>query len=95
MLEVIDHRAQASAHQALHSLQQKYLAKIREVALEIWPAFMGAAAVTFPQADLVHDRFHAMKHLNKGVDKVRMEERADLSDPSRDWLTGRGQPFHD
>ena len=93
VLEVVEHRTQASAQQALHALPQEQLAKIKVVALDMWPAFMGAATVTVPQADLVHDRFHVMKHLNEGVDKVRKEERAELSDSSRDWLTGRKYLF--
>ena len=93
VLEVVEHRTQASAEQALHALPAEQLARIKVVALDMWPAFMGAASVAVPQADLVHDRFHVMKHLNDGVDKVRKEERAELSDSSRDWLTGRKYLF--
>jgi transposase len=93
VLEVVEHRIQASAEQALHALPAEQLARIKVVALDMWPAFMGAATVAVPQADLVHDRFHVMKHLNDGVDKVRKEERAELSDSSRDWLTARKYLF--
>ena len=93
VLEVVEHREQASAEQALHALPPTQLAKIKVVALDMWPAFMGAAAVTVPQADLVHDRFHVVKHLNDAVDVVRKQEHAELSDSSRDWLTGRKYLF--
>ncbi len=93
VLEVVEHRTQASAQRALHVLPEAQRARIKVVALDMWPAFMGAAAVTVPQADLVHDRFHVMKHLNEGVDTVRKQERAELSDSSRDWLTGRKYLF--
>lgn len=88
VLEVVEHR-----EQALHALPPAQRAKIKVVALDMWPAFMGAAAVTVPQADLVHDRFHVVKHLNDAVDVVRKQEHAELSDSSRDWLTGKKYLF--
>jgi len=51
------------------------------------------ATVTVPQADLVHDRFHVVKHLNDAVDTVRKQEHAELSESSQDWLTGRKYLF--
>jgi transposase len=93
VLEVVEHREQSSAQRALGALPPQQLAKIKVVALDMWPAFMGAAAVTVPQADLVHDRFHVVKHLNDAVDTVRKQEHAELSDSSQDWLTGRKYLF--
>jgi transposase len=93
VLEVVEHREQASAEQALHALPPAQLAKIKVVALDMWPAFMGAATTTVPQADLVHDRFHVVKHLNEAVDTVRKQEHAELSASSHDWLTGRKYLF--
>jgi transposase len=93
VLEVVEHREQASAQQALKALPAAQLAKIKVVALDMWPAFMSAATVTVPQADLVHDRFHVVKHLNDAVDTVRKQEHAELSESSQDWLTGRKYLF--
>jgi transposase len=93
VLEVVEHREQASAQQALEALPAAQLAKIKVVALDMWPAFMSAATVTVPQADLVHDRFHVVKHLNDAVDTVRKQEHAELSESSQDWLTGRKYLF--
>jgi transposase len=93
VLEVVEHREQASAERALCALPRAQLDKIKVVALDMWPAFMGAAAVCVPQADLVHDRFHVVKHLNDAVDTVRKQEHAELSSSSQDWLTGRKYLF--
>ena len=93
VLEVVEHREQASAQRALEALPAAQLEKIRVVALDMWPAFMAAASVTVPQADLVHDRFHVVKHLNDAVDVVRKQEQAELSESSHDWLTGRKYLF--
>lgn len=93
VLEVVEHREQASAQQALRALPEAQLKKITVVALDMWPAFMAAAQTTVPQADLVHDRFHVVKHLNEAVDTVRKQEHAELSESSQDWLTGRKYLF--
>jgi transposase len=93
VLEVVEHREQASAERALDALSPAQRATIEAVALDMWPAFMGAAAVKVPQADLVHDRFHVVKHLNEAVDTVRKQEHAELSESSHDWLTGRKYLF--
>jgi transposase len=93
VLEIVEHREQASAEQALGALPPEQLRKIKVVAMDMWPAFMAAAQTTVPQADLVHDRFHVVKHLNDAVDTVRKEEHADLSASSQDWLTGRKYLF--
>lgn len=93
VLEVVEHREQASAEKALESLPAEQRAQLRVVALDMWPAFMNAARLKAPNADLVHDRFHVMKHLNEAVDKVRKQEHAELSQESVDWLTGRKYLF--
>jgi transposase len=59
------------AQGALHGLPEEQRARIKVVSLDMWPAFMEAATVTTPKADLVHDLFHIMEHLNEGVDTVR------------------------
>ena len=93
VLEVVEHREQASAEKALESLPLEQRARLEVVALDMWPAFMNAAKSKAPNADLVHDRFHVMKHLNEAVDKVRKQEHAELSQGSVDWLTGRKYLF--
>lgn len=93
VLEVVEHREQASAEQALSSLPEEQRQQLEVVALDMWPPFMAAAATKAPNADIVHDRFHVMKHLNEAVDKVRKEEHADLSADAVDWLKGRKYLF--
>lgn len=93
VLEVVEHREQSSAEKALESLPAEQRAQLTVVALDMWPAFMNAARSKAQNADLVHDRFHVMKHLNEAVDKVRKQEHAELSQESVDWLTGRKYLF--
>jgi transposase len=93
VLEVVEHREQASAEQALASLPEQQRENLQVVALDMWPPFMAAAKTKAPNADIVHDRFHVMKHLNEAVDKVRKQEHAELSADARDWLSGKKYLF--
>ncbi len=93
VLEVVEHREQTSAERALESLPAAQREQLTVVAMDMWPAFMNAAATRAPNANIVHDRFHVMKHLNEAVDKVRKREHAELSKASLDWLSGRKYLF--
>lgn len=93
VLEVVEHREEASARKALGSLPARQREGIEVVALDMWPAYMNAAKTKAPNADLVHDRFHVMKHINEGVDTVRKQEHAELSQQALDWLTGQKYLF--
>ena len=93
VLEVVEHREQVSAEKALGSLSEQQLKAVEVVALDMWPAFMNAAKAKVPNADLVHDRFHAMKYVNEAVDTVRKQEHAELSGQAVDWLTGKKYLF--
>jgi transposase len=93
VLEVVEDRTQESAEKALESLPEEQLLKIEAVAMDMWPAFMGAASVKTPNADIVHDRFHVVKHLNEAVDTVRKQEHSELSESANDWLSGKKYLF--
>ncbi len=40
----------------------------------MWKAFITAAGVVFPDAALIHDRFHLIQYLNKATNKVPRRE---------------------
>jgi transposase len=88
VLEVVEHRTLPSARRALGSLGAGQLPRLEAVAMDRWEPYMSAARLEAPQADIVHDRFHVVKHLNEAVDTVRKREHAALSAQACDWLTG-------
>src|SRR5690606_36098924 len=87
VLEVVENRDGEAAEALFESLGSA-LEGVRAVAMDMWPAFMGAASRKAPQARIVHDRFHVSKHLNEAVDKVRKAESRELSAQGSDWLKG-------
>ena len=56
--------------------------------MDMWPAYMSAARLCLPQADIVHDKFHVSKYLGEAVDAVRKQEHRKLSQAGTSPLTG-------
>ena len=52
--------------------------KVKSVSMDMWEAFMNVATEVLPDADMVHDRFHMARYLNKAVDDTRRDENREL-----------------
>ena len=87
VLEIVPGRKLQAAKELLGTLSDSQRAGVKAVAMDMWPAYMGAAKECLPQADIVHDRFHISKHLNEALDKVRRSEHRTLSKAGRSPLT--------
>jgi len=74
VLDVQAGRTQESLETALQELP----AGIEVVAMDMWKAYEAAVAAKLSNADIVHDRFHVTKQLNKAVDTVRKLEHKEL-----------------
>ena len=49
--------------------------QIKEISIDLSPAFSAGAAESFPTAQITFDRFHVVKLLNEAMNKVRIAER--------------------
>lgn len=79
ILDIIEKRTKKSAKEILNTLKERHnLLPLKAVSMDMWEAFMNATSEVFPDADIVHDRFHIMKYLNNGVDKTRILENKKL-----------------
>jgi transposase len=47
---------------------------IHSVCCDMSPAFISGIHTEFPNAEIAYDKFHVMKMVNEGIDKVRREE---------------------
>ena len=80
VLNLVRGRTQEAAQELLETtLSQEQRAAIEAVAMDMWPAYMGAVRETLPKASIVHDKFHVVKYLNECVDQVRRRERWAMS----------------
>lgn len=93
VLEVVEHRREEDAREAIESLPEPVRAGIEAVALDMWQPFVSAVRAALPQAAVVHDKFHVMKMLGGAVDKVRKAEHRALRAEGDETLTGRKYLF--
>lgn len=76
-----------SYYETLNPMQKE---AIEGVAMDMWPAYVGAtvAAVPGAKAKIAFDKFHVAKHLGEAVDRVRRGEHRELSERCDDSLKG-------
>lgn len=56
--------------------------------MDMWQGYVNAAEKTFPNADIVHDKYHISAYLNKAVNQVRFEEMRSLKGMEDNPLKG-------
>lgn len=62
---------------------------IRLAVMDMWRAFEKSAKKNIPQAAILYDKFHVMKHLGEALDKIRKQEYARLSGQDRKYIKGQ------
>ena len=82
-------RSEASMAQFYEWLGQKKSARIRLAVMDMWKPFRNATATRAPQAAILFDKFHIMRHLGEALDKVRKSEYARLSGKDRRYIKGQ------
>jgi transposase len=78
VLDVIHGRTLEATNTLWERIPEEQRKQIDAVAMDMWPAYMEAAKIHAPQADIVHDKFHCVKELGKAVDSVRKKEHREL-----------------
>lgn len=91
VLEVIEGRDQQAAEFLFSTLDEKQLAQVEAVAMDMAGFYAAAAEEAVPQAAIVHDKFHIAKHLGEAVDKVRRQENKELLSEGDETLKGSRQ----
>jgi len=82
-------RSQASMAQFYDWLGKKNSARIRLAVMDMWKPFRNATLAAAPQAAILFDKFHIMRHLGEALDKVRKSEYARLSGRDRRYIKGQ------
>jgi transposase len=62
---------------------------IRLAVMDMWKPFRNATRAAAPQAAILFDKFHIMKHLGEALDKIRKTEYARLSGNNRRFIKGQ------
>lgn len=70
----------------LNSLRCK---EIRLAVMDMWKAFEKSAKENIPQAAILYDKFHVMRHLGGALDKIRISEYARVSGKEKKFIKGQ------
>lgn len=84
-----ENRSEASMDLFFEELGTKKSRKIRLAVMDMWKAFEISTRRHAPQAAILYDKFHVMRHLNDALDKVRKSEYARLAGENRQFIKGQ------
>lgn len=82
-------RSEASMDMFYEWLGPKKAKKTELAVMDMWRAFTKSARTNIPQAAILYDKFHVMRHLGEALDKVRKMEYARLSGKDRSYIKGQ------
>lgn len=82
-------RSETSMAQFYDWLGPKKSASIRLAVMDMWKPFRNATISRAPQAAILFDKFHVIRHLNDALDKVRRTEYARLAGKERHFIKGQ------
>ena len=84
-------RSEESMDEFYKWLGPKKSKRIRLAVMDMWKAFRNSTLkeVHAPQASILFDKFHVMRHLGEALDKVRKSEYARLTGKDRRFIKGQ------
>lgn len=84
-----DDRSEASMDQFYRFLGKKKAKRIRLAVMDMWKPFRNSTHQHAPQAAVLFDKFHVMKHLGEALDTIRKAEYARLEGKQRRFIKGQ------
>ena len=82
-------RSEASMAQFYAWLGPRKSRQIKLAVMDMWKPFRNVAQEKAPQAAILFDKFHILRHLGEALDKVRKAEYARLSGKERRFIKGQ------
>jgi transposase len=82
-------RSEGSLDVFFQQLGPKKSRRIQLAVMDMWKAFRNSTQKYAPQAAILFDKFHVIRHLNEALDKVRKSEYARLSGKDRQFIKGQ------
>src|SRR5271168_1027525 len=82
-------RSETSMAQFYAWLGRGKCSRIRLVVTDMWKPFRNVAREKAPQAAILFDKFHIMRHLGEALDKVRKAEYARVGGKDRRFIKGQ------
>lgn len=82
-------RSEASLDEFYRFIGEKKAKRIRLAVMDMWKAFRNSTTRNAPQAAILFDKFHIIKHLGEALDTIRKSEYSRLSGKSRHFIKGQ------
>jgi transposase len=82
-------RSEASMDEFFTWLGPRKCPRVRLAVMDMWKAFRNSTQRHAPQASILFDKFHVMRHLGDALDTVRKREYARLSGKDRRFIKGQ------
>ena len=82
-------RSQASMAEFYQWLGNRKSERISLAVMDMWKPFRSATKTHAPNAAILFDKFHIMRHLGEALDKIRKSEYARLSGNKRRYIKGQ------
>lgn len=82
-------RSEASLAKFYADLGPRKTAKIQLAVMDMWKPFRNATEKSAPQAVILFDKFHVIRHLGDALDKVRKSEYKRLNGKERLYIKGQ------
>ena len=82
-------RSESSMDQFYQWLGPKKSHRVQLAVMDMWKPFRNSTRRNAPQASILFDKFHIMRHLGEALDTVRKREYARLSGKDRRFIKGQ------
>lgn len=82
-------RSELSMDKFYSFLGEKKAQKIRLAVMDMWKPFRKSTRRNAPQAAVLFDKFHVLRHLGEALDKVRKQEYARVSGEDKKFIKGQ------
>ena len=82
-------RSEESMNMFYEWLGPKKTKKIQLAVMDMWKAFEKSTKENAPDAAILYDKFHVIRHLGDALDKVRKMEYSRLSGKDRSYIKGQ------
>ena len=86
LIEVIDSHQQDEIIEVLMQQPLEVRQAVEEVSVDMWGGFPKVIEKVFPNAEIVTDRFHVMKAVNKELNKIRKQIKFNVKIKGAKWL---------
>lgn len=82
-------RSEASLDEFYRFLGEKKAKRVRLAVMDMWKAFRNSTSRNAPQAAILFDKFHVMRHLGEALDATRKREYQRLAGRDRRYIKGQ------